>query len=171
MCMKLPLRDLNSYFYSPHSINIYTYKVITASKVRDDNKCLKSYQARFILALLLRLIFLRDRERKDECNFFFWQKQTSSIYLTSCTYRVNSPVKSTPYVQANLYHLSTNDKCKLQIAIQWRWSSHILAGKMYSRRWTFKSIPVNTCYCICYEWWQMDAIIVYLLIIIYRKKL
>ena len=72
----------------------------------------------FILAVLPYLIFLRDTERKDECNFFFWQKQTNCIYLISCTYRVNSPVKSTPYVQAKLYHLSTNDKCKLQIAIQ-----------------------------------------------------
>ena len=84
-----------------------------ALKVRESNKCLKSYPARFILALLHHLIFWGDRERKDECNsFFFWQKQTNCIYLILCTYRVNSPVKSTPYVQLIISLVVYNDKCR-----------------------------------------------------------
>ena len=52
-----------------------------ALKVRESNKCLKSYPARFILALLHHLIFWGDRERKDECNSFFFGRNKLTAYI------------------------------------------------------------------------------------------
>ena len=104
---------------------------------------------------------------------YFGQKQTNCIYLISCTYRVNLLVKCTPYVQANLYHLPANDKCRLErqfylqvencnsIKVELSyigWQNVLSTMDFYfiyfififfaeSQRWTFKSIPIKTCYC------------------------